>query len=335
MHLMKWLRGVIGAMMLVVLVAGLALPAVPVAAQSATLAITPASAPQNSVVTFRFTGFASEERTTLWLTLPDYSVVGLGDVVVGENGGGELDLFISSAFPTGVHYFSVRGNRSKRLAVARFELTLGRGAAPSSGIQLTVDNATRAQGECFTFTGRGYQAGEPVSVWLRAPDNSVFGLGRIRAGSNGAFEDVLCGGSIDPEGLYYYTAYGDVSGRTGIVPFTLIRGDYTAVPSGGTRLIIEPASAKQFDVVTIIGTGFRAGETISLWVTLPNGVVLPLFQGVTSDGTFAEDIRLPPLPVGRHYFSAYGQTSRLRAVVLFNLSPGTGESADDDDDDDD
>lgn len=324
MDLMQRFGRLFSAMFLVLIAGILALPASPAMAQSAALSVTPTSAPQNSSVTFTFSGFTAGEVVSLWLTLPDYSVMSLGDVTVNSSGGGELPVFISSEFPTGVHYFSARGNRSQRLAVARFELTLGQGATPSAGVQINVDIVQKPQGQCFIFSGSGYRAGETISVWIRFPANEIEDLGKIAASSGGAFQDEICFGRLDPEGLYYYTAYGNASQRTGIATFNLRRGDYLGVQPGAATLLVQPASARQLEVVTLIGTGFRAGEVVSLWVTLPDGVVLPLFRGVTADGTFAEDIRLPPLPIGRHYFSAYGQTSGLRAVAAFDLLPGDG-----------
>jgi hypothetical protein len=323
-HTSRFARG--GFMLTLALLLSLfALPGSPVAAQGATLSVTPGSAPQNSVVTFDFNGFGNSEIVSLWLTLPDQSVISLGDVEVTDDGGGYLDVFIDSSFPVGVHYFSARGNSTGVLAKARFELTVGRGAGNSAGVRITVDSESLPQGECFVYSGTGYTGGETLGVWITRPDGSVSDLGEIEAASDGSFEDSICYGSLAREGKYSYTAYGKDSGRTGIAEFVLKRGDYLGAPAGGATLAVEPASAKQLDIVTLIGDGFEAGELISLWVTLPDGRVLTLFEGYTTDGSFAEDIYLPPLPVGRHYFSAYGNSSGLRAVAAFDLLPGDGE----------
>lgn len=316
----------IGVLLATVLLASLvALPASPAIAQSASLAVTPGSAPQNSVVVFTFAGFQAKESVNLWLTLPDYSVVGLGNVIVGSSGGGELPVFISTAFPTGRHYFSARGNKSGLTASTPFDLTIAEGAGNTPGTTVTVDESSKSQGNCFLFEGSGYAPNETIASWLRYPDNTVLGFGEFQANGNGAFADIACAGSLAPEGLYYYTAYGKGSGNTGIATFTLTRGDYIGAPSGGATLEAQPGSAKQLDEITLVGTGFLPGETISLWLTLPDGRVLSMWEGVTATGNFAEPVFLPPLPVGRHYFSAYGQTSGLRAVAPFDLLPGTGD----------
>lgn len=315
----------IGVLLVTVLLASLvALPAAPAYAQGTSLTVTPSSAPQNSVVVFTFAGFQAKESVNLWLTLPDYSVVGLGNVIVGSSGGGDLPVFISSAFPTGRHYFSARGNKSGLTAVTPFDLTIGAGAGNSPGITLTVDEDTKSQGNCFLIEGSGYASNETLASWLRLPNDVVIGFGEFQASSSGTFADIVCAGSLGFEGTHYYTAYGKSSGSTGIATFTLTRGDYIGAPAGGATLEAQPSSAKQLDVITLVGTGFLPGETISLWLTLPDGRVLSMFEGVTATGNFAVDVFLPPLPVGRHYFSAYGQTSGLRAIAPFDLEPGTG-----------
>ena len=82
--------------------------------------------------------------------------------------------------------------------------------------------------------------------------------------------------------------------------------------------------AHQLDTVAVAGAGFTPGEKVSLWITLPNGIVLDLFSGITVDGTFVERIVLPPLSVGTHYISAYGLTSGERAVAPLELLAGNG-----------
>jgi hypothetical protein len=260
----------------------------------------------------------------LWITLPDQSVFALGDLIVSDAGDGELAVFIDASFPIGTHSFSARGNRSGVLASTTFVLTSGGTVGNSPGVEISVDSEVKPQGDCFTYSGSGYAGGEALGVWITRPDGSVFGLSDITAAANGTFEDVICYGRLAKEGTYSYTAYGKESDQTGIAQFVLERGDYLSTPSGNATLRIEPAAAKQLDTVTVVGAGFLPGELVSLWVTLPDGRVLTLFEGYTEDGTFAEDIQLPPLPIGRHYFSAYGHNSGQRAVGAFDLLPGDG-----------
>jgi hypothetical protein len=306
----------------------LALPAAaPARAEGASLAVSPASAPQHSSVALSLAGFASKEVVSLWLTLPDYSVSSLADVAAGTDGAVALDLPISAGLPVGAYGVSARGNRSGRLATARLVVTPGAGAAPTLGITLSVDQRTRPQGECFRFSGAGYRAGETVAAWLRLPDGAVTNAGlegEFPADGAGSFHYEICFGHLAAEGTYAFTAYGKASGRTGVAEFQLARGDYLGAPAGKAVLFVDPQVAHQLDTVTAIGGGFAPGETVSLWITLPNGVVRDLFTGRTEDGTFEVAVALPPLPVGTLYISAYGQRSGVRAVAPLELTAGNG-----------
>jgi hypothetical protein len=306
----------------------LAMSAAPAHAEGASLAISPASAPQHSSVALSLSGFAPKEVVSLWLTLPDYSVFALADVVAGADGAAALVLPISAGLPVGAYGISARGNRSGLRATARLAVTPGAGAAATPGVTLSVDQSTRPQGECFRFGGAGYQPGETVAAWLRLPDGAVTneGLeGEFPADGAGSFHYEICFGRLAAEGTYAFTAYGKASGRTGVAEFQLVRGDYLGAPSGGAVLFVDPPAARQLDTVTVVGGGFAPGETVSLWITLPNGVALGLFTGRTEDGTFQVDVTLPPLPVGTHYVSAYGQRSGKRAVAPLVLVPGDGQ----------
>lgn len=301
--------------------------AIPAQAAGATLVVGPTSAPQNSSVGLSLAGFTPHEVVSLWLTLPDYSVQAVGDLEVGDSGAATKTLAITNDMPVGVYSVSARGNSSERLATARLEVLTGAGPTPSSSIILTVSQHSRPQGECFDFVGTNFDKGEPIAIWLRTPDGSVSGEGlesEFLADGGGGFAYYICFGRLAAEGTYALTAQGKKSGLTGIVEFKLERGDYLGAPSDGVVLLVDPAVARQLETVTLVGGGFEPGEEVSFWITLPNGVVLPIGSGFTEDGTFQQDLTLPTLPVGTHYISAYGQNSGLRAVAELELLPGNG-----------
>jgi hypothetical protein len=299
----------------------------PAHAQSASLTVSPSTISQDSSAELTLTGFAPKEIISFWLTLPDYSVEAAGDLVADADGAVTGFLYLSVAEAVGTYSLSARGNSSGQLATARLELRAAAGAPASPNIVLDVEQSSQPQGECFDFTGVGYEGGETIAVWLRMPDGSVSsdGLeGEFSAESDGSFGYFICFGRLAAEGSYAFTGYGKDSGLTGIAEFSLERGDYLGAPAGDAELSVEPKTARQLETVSIVGGGFEAGELISLWITLPNGVVQSLFSGTTVDGTFQEDIVLPPLPVGTHYISAYGDTSGQRAVATLELLPGDG-----------
>lgn len=303
------------------------LPAAPARAQSAALAVSPPAAPQNSTVALSLSGFAPREAVSLWLTLPDYSVAPLGDLTADGAGAAGLELFVGVDVPVGRHAISARGNRSGRLASAPFELAPAAGAPATPGVSIAVAQERLPQGQCLDFSAAGFAAGEPISVWLNLPDGTVSADGLesgFAADSAGGFAYGICFSNLTAEGRYSFSAAGRASGRVGIAGFSLVRGDYLGDPVGQAALFVDPPQARQLDTVTVVGGGFRPGERVILWLTLPNGVVLDLFSGRTEDGTFAVDVALPALPVGRHAITAYGETSGLRGVATLDLLPGDG-----------
>jgi hypothetical protein len=299
----------------------------PAFAQGGALRVNPTSISQDETASLSASGFAPKEIISFWFTLPDYSVMSAGDLKANADGAVDGSVFISVDMPVGTYSLSARGNRSGTLASAPFVVKAAAGAPPSANVLLKVDHRTMAQGECFFFTGTGYTPSETIAVWLRLPDGAVTNAGlegEFRAGSAGDFTYTICFGNLAAEGGYAFTAYGKSSQLTGVAEFTLARGDYINAPAGKAQLFVDPKVAHQLDTVSVVGGGFAPGERVSLWITLPNGVVLNLFSGTTADGTFQEQITLPPLPVGTHYISAYGQSSGLRAVAALDLLPGDG-----------
>ncbi|EFO81995.1 hypothetical protein OSCT_0144 [Oscillochloris trichoides DG-6] len=299
--------------------------ATPARAQSASMVVTPTSIQQGEYITLTLNGFKAEEVISFWLTLPDYSVDYVGDLVA-DDGTTIVYIGIPVSMPVGAYSVSARGNTSRLLATGSFEVNAASGRPATPGVSVTVEQELLPQGYCFDFAGEGYAAKEKISVWLRMPDGSVSDDGletEFLSDADGTFGYYVCFGRLSAEGTYAFTAFGNTSNRTGIVEFELERGDYIEAPNDAT-LVVIPDQAEQLDVVTIIGTGFLPGEEISLWITLPNGVVLDMFSGITVDGSFQEEITLPPLPVGTHYISAYGHTSGIRAVATLELWPGDG-----------
>lgn len=320
--------GIFASIVLFGMLLGLvALPVGPVRAQTAMITVEPQTAPQNSTITLALTGFRSQEKVSLWQTFPDFSVVGLGDVGVDANGSVTLSLFVSSANPVGTHSFSARGNTSRRLATATFELTLGEGSPSDPGVQILVEANVAPQGNTFTFTGSGYGPREQVSLWINLPPvagNAVVDQGRVFTDGAGVFEATVELDASYPEGVYQMTAYGNTSGLTGITTFELVRGG-DLPPATEPAVRVVPERARQFELVSIEGERFGSGEDVSIWITLQDGRVVQVRRIETEpDGFFAFDFDLRQLPVGQHEITAYGLTSTLRAIGRFEVLPGVG-----------
>jgi hypothetical protein len=299
------------------------------ASSSASLKVVAGGGYQNEEIEVRFTGFDADETLSLWQTYPDYKVLPHANVSVNDQGEAIVKVPMDSTMPVGRHALSAYGTSSERLAIGEFDLYASEPDL-ATGVEVYVSSDQgNAQGSVFSFMGAGYNPSEPISIWITHPDGSVEGLKSVVAGDDTTFTFEFIPNGTHGEGTYYLTAFGRASNKTGVVAFTIERGDFLAAEAGAV-LEVSPNRVEQLGYITLTGSGFEAGEIIGLWLTLPNGSVVSLYEGVTLNGSFREEIYLPAvipeggLPAGSHQFSAYGQASQRRAVTSFELLPGNG-----------
>lgn len=191
-------------------------------------------------------------------------------------------------------------------------------ALKAQGPELTVEPQAFPQGACLAYRATGFEPAEAVGLWFTRPDGSASAEGLpavVRADNDGILIGSFCPPGTGATGRYALTAQGRVSARTAVVHFQLLPGDPLGVPAGGAVLFADPPRATVGQLVDLVGGGFQPGETLSLWLTLPDGSVRELDGGRTRDGTFLLPLDLAGLPPGSHGISAYGQRSRLRAVA--------------------
>lgn len=334
---------------LILMLGALAVPAAPASAQlEARLTLTPNDPMQNETVLIQADGFLPGEPVTFWHTFPDFTVYEITTRNANSSGLVRFERFLDNTLPIGVQWITARGNTSGIISIAEYELVPQPG--PTQHPQVTMDvtaQGDRQQGDIFVFFGSGFVGGEDVTMWLTFPDGSTTQLAVVEA-DRGSFSYSLRFGGLAPEGLYRLTALGLGSDRAGVIVFTLNRGDFLGAPTGTAELRAclvndeypdgEPCVSEgaQLENVALEGRGFTPGEVVSLWLTMPTGEVYDLFSGVAYNGDFRETINLPAvvfgteierrpgLPVGRHFFSAYGETSEQRAIAPFDLMPGSG-----------
>lgn len=268
--------------------------------------------------------FAPGELIGVWLTLPDGSVFGLDndDVQAGSDGHFALEVGLGSGLPTGLHRFSARGQESGRGAIAEFVLLPGQGPATTAGTQLRFSPATARQLDTVELAASGFTANETVALWVTLPDGAVAGLGQVQADSSGAFSvSIFLSGAL-PVGRHYFTARGNRSGNAAITPFVLQYGNGLDVP--GATIAVDIGSAQQRTLLELTGEGFTPNESVSFWLTLPNGAVLDLGDvNVDSDGVLAVTLYLAQdLPVGTHYLSFLSNESTQAGFAKLRLDPG-------------
>jgi len=293
------------------------------AQSSVIMEIQPGSVPQNSTVTISIVGFRPGELVNIWQTFPDTRSFSLGNVTVDSLGRSVLSLFLGSVNPTGIHTFGARGSQSRRETTASLEITLGEGNAPSETVQIGVSATDEGSGTTFKFIGAGYKANELVSTWVRLPNDQVIGSGQVYANDAGIFRQQVKLNANFPEGTYYLTGYGNMSGLTGIISFDF-RRVATVRPARDVKLTILPDQVRQYGRFTLEGENFGMKEDVSSWLTLANSnTALPLFDKVktSDDGFFAVDLSVLATPVGTHTITVYGKTSGKYATVTLVVLP--------------
>lgn len=284
---------------------------------------------QNNPFEVTLEGFTPGETVTLWQTYPDYKVLPRRNVQVDSEGKATVSLFMDSSIPVGQHALSARGNTSGVTSVSTFSLAAPEPEIVRNHVEIVTTQSGQKQGNAYTFQGSGYDPSEPVALWLTLPDGSVRDLKIVHAGE-GEFTFSFTPSIQDPIGTYHLTGFGRSSQRTAVTSFSVEAADNLAEAEDAT-LEIWPPQVRQLEVVTLTGRGFNAGEVVGLWITLPDGSVVSLYEGVTVTGAFQENIYLPAvipeggLPAGHHKFSAYGKTSGKRAITSLELLPGEGE----------
>lgn len=206
--------------------------------------------------------------------------------------------------------------------VALYSCWLFRGTvAVAQGATLTVSPPVATQGSTFTFALSGFQPGERVALWQTLPDSSVRPHRALIVNETGAATVRLLIDAGYPVGIHRLTAAGQQSTLQTVVQFELTAGDAIAPLPGDALLISLPEQVRRGATLLLVGDGFQAGETISFWVTFSDGVVVPIYTGITADGTFAATVGTADWPTGQHRITAFGNTSRERAIATVIVQP--------------
>ncbi|MEI6778423.1 MAG: hypothetical protein WCK70_16115 [Chloroflexales bacterium] len=296
-------------------------------ASSASLSASPTNPRQNDTVTLVGQGFSSGETVSVWITYPDYQVVGVAEVTTASDGSFTYPYvpdFLGATFsPTGKYTYTAHGKDSGREVYATINLSIGAAPGTSTNVSLTAAHNRESQGSYFVFRGIGYQSGEDVAVWLRYPDNTVTDLGHITASSTGGIEYVLYVTGV-PVGHYAFTARGLNSAANGITEFDVTVDDLT-LATGTASLKVGPSPDTQRSFATFTGRSFRPQEIVSIWVTLPDYSTRWIGDvKAASDGTFVAVLYLSEQePVGQRSYTAYGNISGVRAIATYTLQPGS------------
>jgi hypothetical protein len=203
--------------------------------------------------------------------------------------------------------------RSAGVVVVLLTLLLISPPTTSAEAQVQI-SATMTPG-VFEFRATGFRGNEAVSTWLTGPSQQVLATDYYKTRDGQVTFQLRMPRHLEP-GRWAITIHGLESDREAIGFFDVpVRGP-------DATLNVNQASGPPGTIFAFAGTSFQAGETVSYWLTGPDGRV---YEGgyaeANSEGRVDfshetdEDTQL-----GRWLMSAYGLTSDRLGIVAFVVS---------------
>ena len=196
-------------------------------------------------------------------------------------------------------------------------------------------------GTVFVFDARGFQPNETVALYFSAPDQSVYGVEqRFPANASGMLTISFTSQRGFPPGIWALTMEGLDSRNKGIGYFkiTAEAPTPTRTPGGAPATCdtsssrngeARPNNGRPGDTLQVTARGFQPGETISFWITWPDGYVAGTETGV--EGLVRPDGSIGPFPwtieeddadfPGVWGLTFQGDSSRNMAVIYFCVNP--------------
>jgi hypothetical protein len=203
---------------LLVLFAGLTLPAAPAAAQES--GVSPAAAPPDTTFQFFATGFQAFEPVNYWVSLPDGNVVGDVRYEVEADAAGQADWSwkVPRRSIPGFWLMVGRGRESGIERAIPFEVLDNGSAEPL----ISVEPPEGGPETRFRFFARGFDDDERVSYWLIMPDGSTLGEEDWRTNANDGRARWSWKSPDNPvPGRWGMVARGNDSQRERVVFFTI------------------------------------------------------------------------------------------------------------------
>lgn len=300
-------------------------------------------------VTFSGTGFAANEAISAWETGPDGKVTALPGFHADTSGAFTTSVSFPSA---GQWQVTAQGAASGYKVITPFAVgTAGSTSSPvTNGPATAVPPVTSTGtiggpgfngtpvniGTAVSFSGSGFTANEVISVWETPPDNSpVRALPSIQADTTGAFTDSV---TFPSAGNWQVTAHGhssahEVIGRyavadpssTTAAPSTASATATTTPVSSSTPTFTSPftsmpVKATTGTVVTYTATGFNAGETVTAWITPPDGTAVTSLPSVQASSTGRASVSTPFGSAGLWQITLHGRDSGHEVVGKYQVS---------------
>ncbi len=280
-----------------------------------------AAARQQQQVTIRGAGFRFNEPVGLWLTLPNGAVRGLDRDNIRADVAGEWSytLRLDSSLPVGLHHLSARGKISGRGDVAPLYVQAGV-SEQTVGTHARVAPGTIRAGQRLEVYGNGFNAREWVAIWITRADGVVVSLPNLRTDALGRL-----GGEITPPALpagrHAITLRGNTSGNLAIAYFTR---EAAPTPAPETPDFVgNLGAARQGSTVEIDVSRFGRGQSLSLWLTGPDGAVTGIGdRRVPVSGRLAVSFQLGAnLPPVAYVVSMRNNTTGFLAFYHLDVQP--------------
>lgn len=168
----------------------------------------------------------------------------------------------------------------------------------------------------------GFAANESVTLWETFPDYTVLPRGNYSVNTAGVKRVVIdIDGSL-PVGLHHFSAHGNESGILTIEPFEVLPPAVAESP-GISIDVTTGLGGKQGGYFTFVGSGYQSRETVSLWLTLPDGTVEYLKTKRSHEGRWAASVSFDERdPTGQYYLTGFGNTSEMTGIATFFVTGG-------------
>jgi len=268
-----------------------------------TITVTPATITPGGQITVSGTGFAPHEPVQV---LVSPQTAGLAEPTADANGvvPATMVRLDAATFTVGDHTVTLYGSASRRTAIMHITI------AAAATATLAVAPGATTRGGAVSVSGGGFTPNEAVELTI---DGVPTPLATLHADAAGALPaTTITIPYAATVGAHTLTARGTTSGKTASAALTL-----NAVTA---TLTVVPASSTRGGTVTVSGSGFAAGETVTVTI---DGVSEPLAIARTgATGLLAATSLTIPYTatVGAHTLTATGEVSGRKATAPLTLT---------------
>jgi len=283
----------------------IAIPTTPALAQTITLS--PTSGPAGTTVTVTGTNFGTYAGNTVYIL---FNYVSIRSTTVSATGTINTTFNVPASFITAMTV-AVHVQHTVNVYEPNYVITSTTFNVTARNI--TVTPTSRYVGEQVTISGTGFAANSAMTFYL---DNSVVSASATTTDAYGAFTNTTL--TVPPASRGSHTLKGqDASGNYATVTITVMQ-----------KITVNLSSGAVGDTVTVSGTGFAGGSTVTLYFNTTN-------VGTTSsdtNGSFTNtSFTVPPTSRGGHTIKAQDGSGNYATAPFtigqkITITPTTGAS---------